>query len=85
MSIKLNDTQLVLLSAASQRMDQYLTLPSGARLAPAKKAGAKLLAEGLAREVQARKDASVWRRDDDAGQAAICMRWASTPHQKPRG
>ena len=30
---KLNDTQLVLLSAASQREDHYLTLPSGARRA----------------------------------------------------
>jgi hypothetical protein len=37
MSIKFKDTQLVLLSAASLREDHCLTLPSGARLAPARK------------------------------------------------
>ena len=68
MSIKLSDTQLVLLSAASQRVDHNLTPPSGARLASAKKAAAKLLKEGLVREVRARKDAPVWRRDEDGDQ-----------------
>ena len=68
MSIKLSDTQLVLLSAASQREDHNLTPPSGARLASAKKAAAKLLKEGLVREVRARKDAPVWRRDEEADQ-----------------
>ena len=69
MSIKLNDTQLVLLSVASQRVDHYLTPPTGARLAQAKRAVSKLLNEGLVREVRARKDAPVWRRDDDADHA----------------
>jgi hypothetical protein len=69
MSIKLTDTQLVLLSAASQRPDQCMSLPNGPRLASAKKAAAKLLAEGLVHEVRARKDAPVWRRDEDANQA----------------
>jgi hypothetical protein len=69
MSVKLNDTQLVLLSAASQRTDGYLAPPTGPRLASAKKAAAKLLAEGLVREVRARKDAPVWRRDDASDQA----------------
>jgi len=64
MSTILSDTQLMLLSTASQRADHYLMLPSGARLASAKKATAKRLKEGLAREVRARKDAPVWRRDD---------------------
>ena len=68
MSIKLTDTQLLLLSAASQREDHYLTPPSGAQLASAKKAVAKLLKIGLVREVRARKDAPVWRRDEDADQ-----------------
>jgi Protein of unknown function (DUF3489) len=58
----------VLLSAASQRVDHYLTPPSGARLASAKKAAAKLLKGGLVREVRARKDAPIWRRDEDADQ-----------------
>ncbi len=69
MSIKLTDTQLALLNAASQREDHYLTPPSGSRLASAKKSVAKLLKEGLIREIQARKDAPVWRRDGDADQA----------------
>ncbi len=69
MSIKLNDTQLVLLSAASQREDHCLTLPSGARLAPARKAANKLLAAGLVREVRARKDAPIWRREEETERA----------------
>jgi hypothetical protein len=69
MSIKLTDTQLVLLSAASQREDQCLTPPTGARLGPAKKAAAKLLEEGLVRELRARKGAPVWGRDGDADRA----------------
>ncbi len=68
MSIKLTDTQLVLLGAASQRPDLYLTLPNGPWVGPARKAGARLLADGLVREVRARKDAPVWRRNEDAGQ-----------------
>ena len=68
MSIKLSDAQLVLLSAASQREDQYLTPPAGKSLLAAKRAAAKLLEGGLIREVRARKDAPVWRRDEDADQ-----------------
>ena len=69
MSIKLTDTELLLLSAASQREDHYLTLPSGARLASVKKTAAKLLTAGLVREVRARKYAPVWRRDESDDQA----------------
>jgi hypothetical protein len=49
----------MLLSAASQREDRHLTPP----------AAAKLLDAGLVKEVRARKDAPVWRRDDETGQA----------------
>jgi hypothetical protein len=59
MSIKLNDTQLALLSGASRREDQYLSLSNGAKLAHARKAAAKLLEAGLVREVKARKEAPV--------------------------
>ena len=69
MSIKLTDTQLVLLSAASQRDDHCLVPPTGARLSPARKAAAKLLNAGLVKEIRARKDMPVWRRDEDADQA----------------
>jgi hypothetical protein len=69
MSIKLNESQLALLSGASRRKDHYLSLPHGAKLAHARRAAAKLLEAGLVREVKARKDAPVWRRDQDADQA----------------
>src|SRR6516165_9591764 len=69
MSIKLSDTQFALLGAASQREDQYLPPPNGPRLGPVKRAAGKLLTEGLVQEVRARKDAPVWRRDEDSDQA----------------
>ena len=69
MSIKLTDTQLALLSAASQREDLCLTPPTSARLGQAKKAAVKLLETGLVKEVRARKDAPTWRRDKETEQA----------------
>ena len=68
MSINLSHTQLALLGAASQRDDQYLAPPTGPRLGPTKRAAGKLLTEGLVQEVRARKDAPVWRRDEDSDQ-----------------
>jgi len=67
MRIKLNDTQLVLISAASQRDDHCLTLPPGPKAGPTKKAAARLLYAGLVRELKARKGAPIWRRDDETG------------------
>jgi len=69
MSIRLTDTQLVLLSAASQRDDHCLVSPTGARRGATRKAAAKLLDAGLVKEVRARKDMPVWRRDEEAEQA----------------
>src|SRR5438445_6776078 len=69
--MKLTDTQLMLLSAASQRED------GGVELAPNLKGGAahklvgKLLTEGLVEEIQARGSLPVWRRDDDKGALAL--------------
>ena len=61
--MKLTNTQLGLLSAASQRDDRALerpaNLPGGAQVV------AKLLAEGLVEEVQSRGSLPVWRRDGD--------------------
>ncbi len=47
MSSKLNDTQLVLLSAASQRDDHCLVPPAGPKRAQSQRAVAKLLGAGL--------------------------------------
>jgi hypothetical protein len=64
-SVKLTDTQLVLLSAASQRDDRALERPSNLTGGAAGKVIAKLLTEGLVEEIQSRGSLPVWRRDDD--------------------
>ena len=68
MSIKLNDKQLVLLSAASQRDDHCLVPPAGPKRAQAQRAVDKLLEAGLLKETRAKAGAPIWRRDDDTGQ-----------------
>jgi hypothetical protein len=68
MSIKFNDTQLVLLSAASQRNDHCLVPPIGPKLAQAQRAAAKLLKAGLVKEIRAKGGAPVWRWDDESEQ-----------------
>ena len=68
MSIKLNDTQLVLPSAASQRDDHCLVRPAGPKRAQAQRAVAKLLEAGLLKEIRAKAGAPIWRRDDEFGQ-----------------
>ena len=68
MSIKFNDTQLVLLSAASRRDDQCLVPPAGAQRGRAQTAVAKLLEAGLVKEIRAKTGAPIWRRDEETGQ-----------------
>jgi hypothetical protein len=65
-SVKLTDTQLVLLSAASRRDDRALERPSNLVGGAAGKVVAKLLTEGLIEEIQSRGSLPVWRRDDGA-------------------
>jgi hypothetical protein len=66
MANKLNETQRALLGAAAQRGDHFLTLPEGRRSAAAREAANALVAAGLVREVRARGEAPVWRRDKDS-------------------
>ena len=68
MSIKFNDTQLVLLSAASQRDDHCLVPPAGPKRGQAQRAVAKLLEAGLVKEIRAKAGAPIWRRDEETGQ-----------------
>ena len=68
MSIKFNDTQLVLLSAASQRDDHCLVPPTGPKRGRAQKAVIRLLEAGLFKEIRAKAEAPIWRRDDETGQ-----------------
>ena len=67
MSIKFNDTQLVLPSAASQRDDHCLVLPTGPRLGQAQREVAKLLEAELVKETRAKAGAPIWRRDEETG------------------
>ena len=62
---KLTDTQLVTLSAASQRDDRGIVLPPNLKGGAAQKLVAKLIEFGLVEEIRARGDLPVWRRDDD--------------------
>jgi hypothetical protein len=69
--MKLTDTQLVLLSAASQRDDCAVEVPENLKGGAAHKVVAKLLTEGLAEEISARGSLPVWRRDDTEGALAL--------------
>jgi hypothetical protein len=61
----LTDTQLVTLSAASQREDRCIVLPPNLKGGAAQKLVAKLIELGLVEEIRARGDLPVWRRDDE--------------------
>jgi hypothetical protein len=68
---KLTDTQLVLLSAASQRKDGAFELTGNPKGSVASKTITKLLKDGLVEEVPAGGMLPVWRRDDDQGAFAL--------------
>ena len=69
MSFKLSDKQRELLSAAAEREDRLLAIPSQLKGAAAQKVAAKLVAASLAKEVKAKAGAPVWRRDAETEQA----------------
>jgi uncharacterized protein DUF3489 len=64
MSVKLTDAQLVMMSAAAQRKDRCLTAPATIKGAALSKVSGKLAKLGLAREIEAKPRAPMWRRDD---------------------
>src|ERR1035441_2233974 len=68
MSIKLTDTQLVMLSAAAKRDDRCLVPSKNLKGGAAQKVTAKLVAAGFAKEIKAKTGAPVWRRDEQTGQ-----------------
>src|SRR5262249_42023031 len=63
--MKLTDTQLVLLSRASQRPDQCAEIPANLKGGSAQKFVAKLISGGLVEEIRGEVDMPVWRRGDD--------------------
>src|SRR5207244_13620338 len=69
--MKLTDTQLVLLSAASQREDRGIELAPNLNGGAAQKLVRKLVTEGLIEEAAACGSLPVWRRDDGKGPLAL--------------
>jgi Protein of unknown function (DUF3489) len=70
---RLTDTQLIILSAASQRDDRGVELPANVKGEAARKVVDKLIRAGLLEEVRAAGTLPVWRRDDDTGAMALCI------------
>ena len=68
---RLTDTQLIILSAASQRDDRGAELPANVKGEAARKVVDKLIRAGLLEEVPAAGSLPVWRRDDDSGPMAL--------------
>jgi hypothetical protein len=65
---KLSDTQLMLLSSATQR-DGLVVLPAKLKGGAATKVVKPLLARGLVNEVPSKPDMPAWRRDETEGQS----------------
>lgn len=64
---KLSDTQLAILSEASQRRDRSLVPPKTVKAAGALKVAAKLLKAGLVREIKAKTGMEAYRRERGNG------------------
>lgn len=70
-SNQLTDTQLVLLSAATQHPEGAIELASDLKGGAATKAVGKLLRGGLIKEIPSDGTLPIWRRDDDIGPLAL--------------
>jgi len=62
----ISDTQLLILSAASQRTDHAATLPANLKGSAAKKLIGRLLKQKLLQELRAKDDMPIWRRGNDS-------------------
>src|SRR5258707_10403329 len=63
--MQLSDTQLLILSSASQRNDHAAVLPANLKGGAARKVVDRLLKEKLLQELRGKDDMPVWRRGDD--------------------
>jgi hypothetical protein len=70
--VRLSDTQLIVLSNATQREDGVIAISDRLKGAAAQKFAATLIGKGLAREVRAKSGAPVARRDDE-GRAYVLV------------
>jgi hypothetical protein len=71
--MKLSDTQLVLLSRASQRKDRVVEIPENLKGGAARKVVGKLLKEKLLEEVLALDGLPAWRRDETEGAFSLVI------------
>jgi hypothetical protein len=62
---RLNDTQLIILSSASQREDGLVVLPETLKASAAKSAMTKLLGLGFLKEVRVKRGEPAWRTDEE--------------------
>ena len=62
----ISDTQLLILSAASQRTDHAATLPANLKGSAAKKVIDRLLKQKMLQELRAKDDMPIWRRGNDS-------------------
>jgi hypothetical protein len=69
MSIKLTETQIVMLSIAAQRDDRCIIAPQNLKGRAVQMVAAKLIGAGLAKEIKAKPGVPVWRQDEQAGQS----------------
>ncbi len=63
--IKLTDTQMSVLASACERPDGVATRPAALNRSAAAKVAAKLIEQALVQEVPAKRDAPVWRKDEE--------------------
>jgi Protein of unknown function (DUF3489) len=69
MSTRVTDNQRELLQSAARREDRCFVLPPHLKGGAAQKVAAKLITEGLAKEIKAKVGAPIWRRDGENNQA----------------
>ena len=72
-TIKLTDSQQIVLAGAAQRADGAAALPARISEKAAQKLAATLIEKGLVREVRAKADAPVWRRNEEGRACALIV------------
>jgi hypothetical protein len=72
-TLKLTDTQLVILSRAAQREDRAAEIPDNLKGGAAQKVVTKLLRDGILEEVPAKAGMPVWRKDEQNGSIALLI------------
>src|SRR5260370_28998558 len=71
--IKLTDVQRTVLAGAKLRADGAATLPERTTAKAVQKLAATLIEKGLAREVRAKTDMPVWRRNEEGRPNALVI------------